>query len=112
MKELKFEVNVGFLNDINVDEVFINISRDIECIIETAVKSQYDCFVGAVCKSEMEEQDMRIRLINALDFSIMDQFTLNKSLEESIKYLKSKYDGEIVCEKGMLSCYVRHVRGV
>ena len=55
---------------------------------------------------------MRIRLINALDFSIMDQFTLNKSLQESIEYLKSKYDGEIVYEQGILNCYVRYVKGV
>lgn len=55
---------------------------------------------------------MRIKLINSIDYSVVDQFELNKSLEESIAYLKSKYIGEVVCENGVINFYVRLIKGV
>lgn len=55
---------------------------------------------------------MRIKLINARDYSIVDQFTLNKSLEDSVEYLKSKYMGDVVCEGGIINFYVRLIKGV
>ena len=55
---------------------------------------------------------MKVKLINAIDFSILDQFSLNKSLHDTIKYLKSKYDCEIICGNGCVNCYVRHIKGV
>lgn len=55
---------------------------------------------------------MRVKLINSRDYGIIDQFTLNKSLEDSIAYLKSKYIGEVVCENGTINFYVRLTKGV
>ena len=54
---------------------------------------------------------MKVKLINAIDFSILDQFSLNKSLHDTIKYLKSKYDCEIICNDNCVNCYVRCVKG-
>ena len=54
---------------------------------------------------------MKVKLINAIDFSILDQFSLNKSLHDKIKYLKSKYDCEIICDNSYVNCYVRCARG-
>lgn len=55
---------------------------------------------------------MKIRLINSLDYSIIDQFSLDKTLEECITCLSEKYIGEIICEKGIINFYVRFMRGV
>lgn len=55
---------------------------------------------------------MKVKLICGYDYSILDQFTLNMSLEDSIKYLKRKYIGEYVCTNEMLHIYVTHKRGV
>lgn len=54
---------------------------------------------------------MKVKLINAIDFRIMDQFSLNKNLQDTIEYLKNKYDCEIVCDDGCVNCYVRYVKG-
>lgn len=55
---------------------------------------------------------MNVRLINAIDFRIMDQFSLNKNLHDTIKYLNKQYDCEIVCSNYCANCYVRYVKGV
>ena len=55
---------------------------------------------------------MRIKLINSKNYSVIDQFTLNKSLEDSVAYLKSKYIGEVVCKNGVINFYVRLTKGV
>lgn len=54
---------------------------------------------------------MKVRLINASNYSIIDQFELNKSLADTIKYLNEKYDGTVVCEGGIVNYYVNYVRG-
>lgn len=55
---------------------------------------------------------MRVKLINSIDYSVIDRFTLNKSLEDSVTYLKSKYIGNVVCENGVINFYVRLTKGV
>lgn len=54
---------------------------------------------------------MKVKLINAADLIIMDQFSLNKNLQDTIKYLKGQYICEIVCENGIVNCFVRFVKG-
>lgn len=53
---------------------------------------------------------MKVRLIKVADLTIMDQFSLNKNLHDTIDYLKRKYDCEIVCDD-VINCYVRYVKG-
>lgn len=53
---------------------------------------------------------MKVRLIKATDLTIMDQFSLNKNLHDTIEYLKGQYDCEIVCDD-VINCYVRYVKG-
>lgn len=55
---------------------------------------------------------MKVRLINSINYMIMDQFNLDKSLQDTITCLKRLYEGEIVCENGMVNMYVRSVKGV
>lgn len=55
---------------------------------------------------------MRIKLINSLDYNVIDQFSLDKTLEECVTYLKNKYIGEVVCENGMINFYMRLTKGV
>lgn len=54
---------------------------------------------------------MKVKLICGYNHFILDQFSLNMSLEDSIKYLKRKYIGEYVCTNGMLHVYVTHKIG-
>lgn len=54
---------------------------------------------------------MKVKLIKATDFTIMDQFSLNKNLHDTIDCLKEQYDCEIVCDNGVVNCYVRYVKG-
>jgi len=54
---------------------------------------------------------MKVKLIKAADLTIMDQFSLNKNLQDTIKYLNEQYVCEIVCDDSMINCYVRHVKG-
>lgn len=54
---------------------------------------------------------MKVKLIKADVLTIMDQFSLNKNLHDTIEYLKSKYDCEIVLNDGCVNCYVRNVKG-
>ncbi|MDU6995927.1 MAG: hypothetical protein E6356_13790 [Terrisporobacter othiniensis] len=54
---------------------------------------------------------MKVKLIKAADLTIMDQFSLNKNLHDTIGYLKSKYDCEIVLGDNVVTCYVRHMKG-
>ena len=55
---------------------------------------------------------MRVKLINSKDCSVIDQFTLNKSLEDSIAYLKSKYIGNVISVNGTINFYMRLTKGV
>ncbi|WP_312286841.1 hypothetical protein [Terrisporobacter sp.] len=54
---------------------------------------------------------MKVKLIKAADLTIMDQFSLNKNLQETIEYLKGQYECEIVCGCEIVSCYVRYIKG-
>lgn len=54
---------------------------------------------------------MKVRLIKVADLTIMDQFSLNKNLQDTIEYLKGQYICEIICGDGILNCYVRYVKG-
>lgn len=54
---------------------------------------------------------MKVKLINAANLIVMDQFSLNKNLHDTIEYLNQKYDCEIVYSDGMVNCYVRCVKG-
>ena len=54
---------------------------------------------------------MKVKLIKTIDFSILDQFSLNESLHDTIKYLKRQYDCEIICDGSCVNCYVRYVKG-
>lgn len=53
---------------------------------------------------------MKVRLIKAVDLTIMDQFSLNKNLHDTIEYLKGQYDCEIVLEDDVVNYYVRYVK--
>lgn len=54
---------------------------------------------------------MKVKLINATDLTIIDQFSLNKNLQDTIEYLKGQYICEIVCSGGLVNCYVRYIKG-
>lgn len=54
---------------------------------------------------------MKIKLINADNLIVMDQFSLNKNLHDTIKYLNQKYDCEIDYIDNTIYCYVRCVKG-
>lgn len=51
---------------------------------------------------------MKVKLIYSYDYSVLDQFHLNMTLEDSIKHLSSKYVGEYMCKDGVLHFYVTH----
>ncbi|WP_297136214.1 hypothetical protein [Terrisporobacter sp.] len=51
---------------------------------------------------------MKVKLIYSYDYSVLDQFHLNMTLEDSIKHLKEKYVGEHICKDGILHFYVTH----
>ena len=54
---------------------------------------------------------MRVKLIDALTYEILDQFKLNKSLQDTIKYLHDMYDGRHKCCNGCVEFYVIGVKG-
>lgn len=51
---------------------------------------------------------MNIKLIYSYDYSVLDQFYLNMALEDCIKYLKEKYEGEYMCKDGTLHFYITY----
>jgi len=54
---------------------------------------------------------MKVKLIKAADLTIMDQFSLNKNLHDTIQYLNQNYDCEIDYIDSTIYCYVRRVKG-
>lgn len=51
---------------------------------------------------------MKIKLIYSCDYCVLDQFYLDMSLEDSVKYLNSKYVGEYMYKDGTLYFYVTY----
>ena len=57
------------------------------------------------------ENKVKVRLINANNYSVVDQFTVNKSLEDAVKQLNEMYYGRTECKDGRIDFYVYFIKG-